>query len=210
MNQAVNAYSAYGPGGRRGVSHSTANFRRAFRRAALILRGGPVAAINARLRALGMPPVRVSVTALPAPRLAILWCPHVVSSPSVGGNSARAYHPGSAYFDWVCTDIYSGGAPFGPLSRLYSALASSANVESIRQLAPIKPFAIAEWGIDNRADSPGFANAIFSWVKSHSRADLVLYNQGNSPGSIHRLQRYPRTAAALRSQLRDPRFVERP
>jgi hypothetical protein len=208
MNQASNVYSAYGGGGHRGASHSTARFRQAFRRAALILRGGPVATINARLRGLGMAPVRTTAAALPAPPVALLWCPHVVSSPGNSGNSANAYNPGGAYFDWVCTDIYSGGAPFGALSRAYSGFASSSNRDLIaRTAASGKPFAIGEWGFDTFSDSPGFVSGIFSWVRSRPRADMVLYNQGNRPGSRLRLQRYPRSAARLRAILANPVYV---
>ena len=196
-NQAANVYSAYGSRGYRGATHSTANYRNAFRRAALILRGGDVGAINARLRALRMPPVRTSAGSLPAPQVGILWCPHVVSSPAVAGNSARAYYPGAAYFDWMCTDIYSGGAPFGALSRLYGQFAG-------------KPFAIGEWGFDTGADSPGFVSALFRWVRSHPRTRMILFNQGNRPGGPFRLQRRPRSAAVLRAALRDPRFVPFP
>lgn len=56
MNQANNGYCAYNHDGTsRGRSHSTAAFKDAWRRATLILRGGPVARIDARLRGLGLP-----------------------------------------------------------------------------------------------------------------------------------------------------------
>jgi hypothetical protein len=50
MNQTNNAYCAFDKdGSSRGASHSTSAFKDARRRSALILRGGPLAAINAKL-----------------------------------------------------------------------------------------------------------------------------------------------------------------
>src|SRR3954452_15697879 len=51
-----NAYCAYTAGGRpKGPAYSTAMFRQAWRRTVLVIRGGPVAELNAKLRALHMP-----------------------------------------------------------------------------------------------------------------------------------------------------------
>jgi hypothetical protein len=53
-----NPYSAFNQNGSsRGTAHSTAAFRQAWRRSVLIVRGGPVAAIDEKLRQLHMPPV---------------------------------------------------------------------------------------------------------------------------------------------------------
>lgn len=194
MNQAANVYSAYGHGGYRGKSHSQANFKRAWRRLTLILRGGNVAAINARLRASGMPPVRTSASSLPTPPVALMWCPQVSGNPGVAGNAARAYYPGSAYVDWICTDFYSGYPNFSGLNRFYSEFARTG-----------KPFAFGEWGIYPGGDAPGFVRSLFRFVKSHPGVRMVLFNQGNHPGGRFRLQRYPRSAAALRSQAARPK-----
>ena len=56
MNGHWNPYCAYNSNGTfRGPSHSPTQYRRAWRRFALIVRGGPVATINAQLQNLGMP-----------------------------------------------------------------------------------------------------------------------------------------------------------
>jgi hypothetical protein len=199
MNQATNVYSAYGHGGRRNAAHSTANFKRAWKRFTLILRGGDVATINGTLRTLGMPALRTSAARLPTPPVALVWCPQVSGNPGVAGNSARAYWPGASYVDWICTDFYSGFPNFSGLNRFY------------REFAPTgKPFAFGEWGIYPNGDSPGFVSRLFAFVRSHPRVKMVLFNQGNKPGGRFRLQRYPRSAGVLRAQLRDPRFVEVP
>src|SRR3954462_12661398 len=55
MNQTNNAYCAFDANGsRRGASHSTPAFKDAWRRATLILRGGRLAAIDAKLEQLGL------------------------------------------------------------------------------------------------------------------------------------------------------------
>lgn len=199
MNHHNNVYSAYGPGGPRGASHSTASFRRAWRRMALILRGGDVASINRSLAGQGMRPVRTSTARLPTPAVALVWCPQVAGDPNVAGNSARAYYPGSAYVDWLCTDLYSGFPNFSGLNRYYARFASTG-----------KPFAFGEWGIHPGGDAPGFVAALFRWVRGHPRVRMVLFNQGNSPGGRLRLQRFPRSASVLRAALRDPRFTPFP
>src|SRR4051794_22821312 len=54
-----NPYSAFNANGSsRGKSHSTAAFRQAWRRAVLIVRGGPIATINKKLKKLHMRAVR--------------------------------------------------------------------------------------------------------------------------------------------------------
>src|SRR5215212_3765053 len=74
-----NAYCAYTASGRsKGPAYTTRQFRRAWRRTVLILRGGPLARVNSKFRALGMPPVRgaeADTTYLPRPKVAFLWVP---------------------------------------------------------------------------------------------------------------------------------------
>ncbi|HEX2397437.1 MAG TPA: hypothetical protein VHI73_04790 [Solirubrobacteraceae bacterium] len=199
MNREDNVYSAYRPGGSRGASHSTASFRRAWRRMALILRGGDVGSIDRALAAQRMPPVHTSTARLPMPAVALVWCPQVTGDPSVAANSPRAYYPGSAYVDWLCTDLYSGFPNFSGLNRYYAGFAGTG-----------KPFAFGEWGIHPGGDAPGFVARLFRWVRAHPRVRMVLFNQGNDPGGRLRLQRFPRSRAVLRSALRDPRFAAVP
>src|SRR5579859_2129595 len=70
MDNANNPYSAYTADGTyRGAAHSQAAYKQAWRRVALILRGGPLATINAKLRALRLPPLHASGD-LPRPLVA--------------------------------------------------------------------------------------------------------------------------------------------
>src|SRR4051794_20528752 len=71
-----NAYCAYTASGRsKGPAYTTAQFRRAWKRTVLILRGGPVERVDAKLHALGMPSVRTEAIDLPRPKVAFLWVP---------------------------------------------------------------------------------------------------------------------------------------
>jgi hypothetical protein len=194
MNQANNAYSAFNASGSpRDQAHSTANFKQAWRRAVLIVRGGSVAGINRRLRRLHLPALESTQTTLPSPRVAFMWAPQTAGSPDIPANSPAAYYPGSAYVDIVGTDFYSAFPNFSGLSRLYSAY-------------PSKPFGFNEWAMWRSGD-PGFARQLFAFVRSHSRIGLMLYNEGLNSDGPFRLKHFPAATSEIRRQLRSPRFL---
>lgn len=183
-----NPYSAYGPSGRRDAAHSTRWFKRAWKRMAVILRGGPD--VDAQLRALKLP-----VTGrggLPAAQVALVWCPQVAGAPDVPGNSPRAYWPGGKWVDWVSTDFYSRFPNWSGLEHFYREF-------------PHKPFALAEWALWG-SDDPGFVHHLFRWVRSHKRVRMLVYNQGTQAGGPFDLGRYPRSRAAIRAETRGRRF----
>ena len=193
MNGHWNPYCAFDRSGRaRGPSHSTASFRGAWRRSALVLRGGPIEAIDAKLARADLPPLRGAAGGLPTPKVSLLWVPQVAGAPNVRGNSPRAYWPGSRYVDWVGTDFYSRFPNWSGLERLYRAFRR-------------KPFALGEWAIWG-ADDAGFVRRLFRWARRHPRARMLIYNQGAEPSGPFNLARYPRAAAELRTQLRSPRW----
>jgi len=193
MNQANNGYSAFDRSGRsRGSAHSTAAFKQAWRRSALILRGGPVADVNAKLRRLGLPAVQTAAEELPRPSIAMVWVPQTRGTPDIPANMPRAYWPGGAYVDWVGTDFYSRFPNFHWLDDFYRDF-------------PGKPFVFGEWALWG-ADSPGFVSQLFGWIGSHPRVRMVVYNQGALTDGPFRLNRYPRSRAALRKALSHRRF----
>jgi hypothetical protein len=193
MNQANNGYSAFDRSGRsRGPAHSTAAFKQAWRRSTLILRGGPIAEVDARLRRLGLPGVRTDVEELPRPSIAMVWVPQTRGTPDIPANMPRAYWPGGEYVDWVGTDFYSRFPNFHWLDDFYRDF-------------PGKPFVFGEWALWG-ADSPGFVSQLFGWIGSHPRVRMVVYNQGALSDGPFRLNRYPRSRAALRKALSHRRF----
>lgn len=194
MDAYWNPYSAYNRNGSfRGRDHSTQAFKQAWRRITLILRGGPVASVDARLRLLGLPSVRTSETSLAAAPVAMLWVPQVAGAPDTPQNAPRAYYPGNQYVDWIGTDFYSKYPNWTGLNGF------------IRRF-PGKPFVFGEWAIWG-ADSPRFVNTLLAWIRSHPRVRIVMYNQGYQPAGKLALLHYPAAAAAIARQLRDPRFL---
>jgi opacity protein-like surface antigen len=193
MDGSWNVYSAYGADGRsRGRDHSTQAFRQAWRRFVLIVRGGPVKAIDARLRALGLPPVRVAGATLARVPVAFLWVPQVAGAPDTAANAPRAYWPGGAYVDWVGTDFYSKFPNFTGLERFYAEFTG-------------KPFVFAEWAVWGRDDA-AFVHRLFAWIRAHERVRMAIYNQGDNPVGPFRLKQYPAAARALRRELAGRRF----
>lgn len=193
MDDYWNPASAFNANGSsRGRAHSPAAFRRAWQRIVLILRGGLVWQINHQLHRLGMPPVTSSHPTLPNAPVAFLWVPSTFGDPDISANQPTDYFPGKAYVDWIGTDFYSKFPNWGPLSQFYS---------SFRGL----PFAFGEWSIWG-ADSSTFVHQIFSWVRSHPRVRLLMYNQGYKVNGPLSLSRYPIAAAAIARELRRPVF----
>jgi hypothetical protein len=197
MNNAANPYSAYDHhGSPRGSGHTQVWFRQAWRRAAIVIRGGHVSAINRRLRRLGLPKLRGRQGGrVPRPHVALQWVPMTAGSPNIAGNRPSAYWPGGAYVDWVGTDFYSRYPNFAGLNRFYSA-----------RLYRAKPFVFGEWAMWGR-DDPRFMRRFFNWVAAHPRVKMLAYNQGNTPKSEFRLYRYPRSARVMRHALKSPRYT---
>src|SRR3954451_8099079 len=195
MNNFNNPYCAVdGTGEPRGPAHSAAAFRQAWRRATLILRGGSRTRIDARLRRLGMPRVRAAGARLARAKVATMWNPFTAGLPDVGANSAGAYWPGSAYVDWVGTDLFANSPNFRGLERFY---------DDPRWRN--KPFMLGEWALWGRED-PGFVRRLMGWTRSHHRARMEVYNQGGRMIWYLRLRNFPASARAYRRQLRSRRF----
>ena len=127
MNGHWNAYSAFNAdGSARRHGHSTRWYKLAWRRFALILRGGSRDKINRRLLRMGLPRILRAKSQddpvyeggpegiplpigeqMPRPRVAMMWVPQSFGSPNIGGNQPADYWPGGKYVDWVGIDIYA-------------------------------------------------------------------------------------------------------
>jgi hypothetical protein len=190
-----NVYSAYNANGSyRGAAHSQAAYKQAWRRVALIMRGGPLATIDATLHQLGMPALRTSQD-LPPAKVAMLWVPELQpGDPAVPGNAPSNYWPGRQWVDWVGTDFYSNAPNFSGLQTFYKQYS-------------FKPFVFAEYALWNSGDDAGFINRLFGWVGSHANVRMLLYNQGVNPTGPFRLYRYPNSSRALQRALANPRYL---
>lgn len=171
MNNSGNLWSAYTASGAAKPGHSTTDYKKAFARIYLILHGGSAATIDAKLKALGEPPVAHDLASNPFPRLRIVWNPLAGGSPRIPGNAAEQYYPGRAYVDVEGADIYdeSSGAPWQAVSDLYTAA-----------LSHHKPFAIPEFGLIG-VDDPSFVTTACAFLKTH-RVEEASFYEGNPGG----------------------------
>jgi hypothetical protein len=196
MNNANNPYAPYDQSGRsRGPQNAVGQLKNAWRRIALITRGGDIATMDAKLRRLHMPPVKTGASELPRTAVALLWVPLSFGNPEIEKNHPRHFWPGAAYVDWVGTTWYS---PY----KATSAINSFYNSPLWRK----KPFAFAEWGVWGR-DDPGFVRQFFGFLKSHPRVRMAVYYQSASLKPEFRLSTHPQTRAALKQAVRWPRLT---
>jgi hypothetical protein len=194
MNNANNPYSAYDQSGRlRGEAFKPSWFRKAWRRLALIVRGGDVATVNRKLHRLGLPPVQAD--SLAKPPVALMWVPLSYGNPETRANHPKNFYPGGRYVDWVGTTWYSPYRATGAMASFYSYRAWKR-----------KPFAFAEWGVWG-ADDPGFVHQFFGFLKAHRRARMAVYYQSASLKPEFALANHPRTRAALRQAVKWPRLT---
>ena len=183
MNGHWNEYSAFNKdGSSRGPRYSTAAFRRAFARIALLARGGPAGELNPKLRSLGGPPIGGD---LPRTQARLVWNPQGYGAPDLPANSANSYYPGDTYVDVVANDLYDQG--FKAAWEANDALYAS---------HPRKPYAIPEWGLWG-IDDPAYVERMAAFVKSHPRTELIAYFSSR-PGSIWDLASKPRSRAVYR------------
>jgi hypothetical protein len=186
MNGHWNEYCAFERSGKsKGPQYSTAAFRRAFARIAIITRGGPARALNVQLRKLGQPGVP---TDLPVTQARLVWNPQGFGNPDIPGNSAQAYYPGDAFVDVVANDLYDQG---------FKA-AWDAN-EALWKSHRNKPYGIAEWGLWG-IDDPAFVERMAAFVKSHARIEFLAYFSSR-PGSVWDLASKPKSRAAYRKYI---------
>jgi hypothetical protein len=196
MDQANNAYCAFNAdGSSRGPANSPTQFVAAWRRVVIVLRGGAVSVINARLAALGEPRLHGigAGGSVAKSSISFIWTPQTSGSPDTPANSPAAYYPGDSYVDWVGTDFYSKFPNFPGLDAFYKQY-------------PQKPFAFGEWAIWG-GDSPSFVSQLFAWVNAHKRVQMMLYNQGYGATGPFKLASDPASTAAIRQQLAPPRFL---
>jgi hypothetical protein len=196
MNNANNAYAPYDLSGRsRGPANTVGQLKNAWRRVALVTRGGAVAAMDSKLRRLHMPPVRTAASELPRSAVALMWVPLSFGNPETARNHPRHFWPGAQYVDWVGTTWYSPYKASHAMHSFYSY-----------PLWRRKPFAFAEWGVWGR-DDPGFVRQFFAFVKTHPRVRMAVYYQSALLKPEFRLSSHPGSRAALRQALRWPRLT---
>jgi hypothetical protein len=209
MNGSWNPYSAFNADGSRRPGHSTKQFKRAWRRFTIIVRGGRRGDLNRRLAKQGMPRILRArsnhahiyhdqnvPTRLPHPKVALMWTPQTSGSPDVHHNGPRAYWPGKHYVDWVGADIYSAyaSAAFPRLNPFY---------RHWRKL----PFVIGEYSPYDDDYSGAFVRRLFSWGRKHSRVRMLIYYR-EVTDNIYDINHYPGAKRSLRRILNRHRYLK--
>jgi hypothetical protein len=210
MNGSWNPYCAYNPDGSfRGASHSTANFRQAWQRTVLILRGGVRAKINRKLRHRGMPLIYRAKTnrdpvyaekevppRLPHPRVGFMWVPQTIASPDVTGNQPRDYWPGRHFVDWVGADIYSKYASPGVLAAFHR----------FYRTWDRWPFVIGEYSPWDNDFAGSFTRHLFKWALRHHRVRALVYYRSVFPNNEFDINHWPSARHVIHHFLKKHRF----
>jgi len=210
MNLHLNPYSAFNADGSPRPGHSTKDFKRAWKRLVLIVRGGKRNVINNKLRRLGMPRIhrangnsapiydRLDVKEyLEPPKVAFVWTPLTRGSPNVPGNKPNDYFPGRKYVDWVGTDVYSKFAN----STLWR------NLNRFFNHKRGYPFMLGEYSAwDNDFDGE-FMRRIHEWARDRNRVRALVYFRSVDPDNAFNIQHYPGAKSALRKILNRDRYA---
>ncbi len=205
-NRCLNPYSAVTCDGRqKGGDHRTLWYKRAFRRIAVIVRGGlPTARIDRKLQRLSMPPVNYGgaprPAALPAAPVSLVWSPLPAGSPKAKGNWPGDYWPGTNFVDWAGTDFYSEYPHWKDLNKFFRG-----------KRWKRKPVALTEFGVAGR-DQLTFHRKLFTWIKKRPRVRMTVYYRGFGAGDATPANRYdpmlyPDAIRVLRNRWRDGRYV---
>jgi hypothetical protein len=195
-----NCHNAYAPlscsGASRGRAYDSRAFVAAWRRVATIMRGASGEQIDARLRRLRQPSLRVAAGDLQPARIAMVWSPMTGGSPMVAALDPARFWPGRRWTDWVATSFYSKYPRFDWLSTYYRRFA-------VRWR---RPFMFAEWALWENGD-PGFVRSVLAWTRAHRRTRMLVYNQGKRSDGPFRLGQFPSAAGALRDGLQAGLFL---
>lgn len=201
-NRCLNAWSAVNcDGSQKGGEHTALWYKQAFRRIAIVVRGGQtLAGIDAGLARIGLPGLRRSKgpnpNSLPAAPVSMIWSPLPGGSPRVKGNFPGNYWPGSRFVDWVGTDFYSQYPVWKDLNRF-------ARGKHWRR----KPFSLTEYAVAGE-DNPRFVKRVVAWTVKRPKVRMLVYYRGfGEAGNPYRLGLYPRTTNVLRRKIRRPNFL---
>jgi hypothetical protein len=201
-NRCLNAWSPVNcDGSQKGGEHTAGWYKQAFRRIAIIVRGGQtLEGIDASLAEIGLPGLSRSKgpnpASLPAAPVSMMWSPLPGGSPRVKGNFPGNYWPGSRFVDWVGTDFYSQYPVWKDLNHFYAGKQWKG-----------KPVSISEWAVSG-VDDPRFVKQLIAWVVKRQRVRMLVYYRGfGDTGNPYALGVYPRTANTLRLKIRRANFL---
>jgi hypothetical protein len=193
MDNAAAPYSAVNANGSlRAKPYSSAEFKLAWQRATLILRGGPVSLIDKQFKKLGMPTLKTKLTSLAEAPVAMVWDALTAGTPVVNANAPAEYFPGKPYVDWVSTDFYSDYPDFKRLTPFVAQYSKF-------------PFMFSDYAIWNGDNDTTFIPQVFAWIAQHHQARMLVYDDASSHFA---LSAYPASAIALRHAIGGAAFPQ--
>lgn len=202
-NRCLNYYAGVDCAGNvRGGDYSYGWYKQAFRRIAIITRGGAKRGfINARLRDLRLPKVQKVGEAKSLPRrlpkapVSLVWSPLPAGSPTVRANLPAKYWPGKKWVDWVGTDFYNRYNNWKHLASFYTNWSLRKN----------KPMALTEFGLWGN-DGPGFIKRIMSFALKRDKVRMLVYYQDFGTSNSFRIQNFPQGRKMLSKFLKKRTF----
>ena len=212
MNGHWNPYCAFdADGSRRDGNHTTSDFKRAWRRIAIIVRGGTRANVNRRLRRQHLPRIyrassnddpiyateeKAVPEVMERPSVAFMWVPQTFGSPNVRGNQPGDYFPGRNFVDWVGADIFSkfSGAfdEFVDFYRRYDDW----------------PFVVGEYSPWDRDPRGRFTRRLLNFATDRGRVRALIYYRSVTVDNAYAIENYPAARKVLRHKLNHRRFAE--
>jgi Phosphoesterase family/Glycosyl hydrolase family 26/Bacterial Ig-like domain (group 3) len=148
-----------------------------------------------------------TMRAVPGAQFSFLWNPN--SGGSTSWDLTQAY-PGSAYVDYIGTDVYDEywGTPQTPQNSWNNALTQSWGLNWLASFAASegRPIALPEWSVCTRSDGHGlgddpyFINQFANWIATHNVAftDIFSFND-TAGGQDNDLTHFPNALAAFRA-----------
>lgn len=202
-NRCLNPYAGVDCSGNvRGGSYAFKWYKSAFRRIAIITRGGAKRGfINAELKKIGLPKVQKVGNSKRLPRrlkkapVSLIWSPLPAGSPTIRSNFPRHYWPGKKWVDWVGTDFYNRYNNWKHLGEFYKNWAVGKN----------KPMALTEFGLWG-SDGPGFIKRIFTFARKRKKVRMLVYYQDFGSSNSFRIQNFPAGRGAMARFLKHRKF----
>ena len=130
-----------------------------------------------------------TMRAVPGQQFQFLWNP--IGGGSSSWNLELAY-PGSAYVDYIGTDVYDEfwGTPFTPQASWANAVNQTWGLNWLVNFATKegRPIALPEWADDFRSDGfglgddPYFINQFANWIAAHNVAFTCIFSYNDTAG----------------------------
>ena len=213
------------------------DFRDMWKRMVVVLRGGKVADVNARLAAEGLPPLDPQARmpswmnlpsttdpngVLPsASNVAFVWNPYDAPGwPDVAGNRWADYYPGDEYVDWVGQTTYNtvwntgaGSTPKAPvpgtIDKRFEWMDAFYQEFSVGHG---KPYMMGEWGLESAPgygspDNPAYIDRVLKWAEGKPEVKALISFDNGRHKLAGADTAYPNSAAALSAGLKGERYL---